>query len=55
MRYDPSLVRPMRAELDSIGFQQPLSPQDADDFAARRAGSALGVASSVCGRAAGTV
>lgn len=53
MRYDPNLVRPMRAELTSIGFQELLTPEDVDGFMARRTGTALVVVNSVCGCAAG--
>ncbi len=53
MRYDPNLVRPMRAELTSLGFQELLSPEDVDGFMAERTGTALVVVNSVCGCAAG--
>lgn len=53
MRYDPNLVRPMRAELTSIGFQELLTPEDVDNFMAQRTGTALVVVNSVCGCAAG--
>jgi putative YphP/YqiW family bacilliredoxin len=53
LRYDPNLVRPMRAELTSLGFQELLSPEDVDGFMAERTGTALVVVNSVCGCAAG--
>ncbi|MGD2216821.1 MAG: BrxA/BrxB family bacilliredoxin [Gemmatimonadales bacterium] len=53
MRYDPNLVRPMRAELTSLGFQELLTPEDVDGFMAQRTGTALVVVNSVCGCAAG--
>lgn len=53
MRYDPNLVRPLRDELTSIGFQELLSPEDVDGFMAGRTGTALVVVNSVCGCAAG--
>jgi putative YphP/YqiW family bacilliredoxin len=53
VRYDPRLVRPMRDELTSIGFQELLSPEDVDGFMAERTGTALVVVNSVCGCAAG--
>jgi putative YphP/YqiW family bacilliredoxin len=53
VRYDPKLVRPMRVELTSIGFQELLSPEDVDGFMAQRTGTALVVVNSVCGCAAG--
>ena len=34
MRYDPDLVRPMRVELTSLGFQELLTPEDVDGFMA---------------------
>jgi putative YphP/YqiW family bacilliredoxin len=53
VRYDPNLVRPMRAELTSLGFQELLTPEDVDGFMAQRTGTALVVVNSVCGCAAG--
>lgn len=53
MRYNPNLVRPMRDELTSIGFQELVSPEDVDGFMAERTGTALVVVNSVCGCAAG--
>jgi putative YphP/YqiW family bacilliredoxin len=53
VRYDPNLVRPMREELTSIGFQELLTPEDVDGFMALRTGTALVVVNSVCGCAAG--
>jgi putative YphP/YqiW family bacilliredoxin len=52
LRYDANLVRPMRDELTSIGFQELLTPEDVDGFMAQRAGTALVVVNSVCGCAA---
>ncbi len=51
--YDPLLVQPMRDELTRIGFQELISPEDADKAMALP-GSTLLVVNSVCGCAAGS-
>lgn len=53
MRYDPTLVQPMREELTSIGVQELLTPEDVDAFMGHKTGTALVVVNSVCGCAAG--
>ena len=53
MRYDPRLVQPMRAELTSIGFEEMLTPQDAEAVLQSNEGTLLVVVNSVCGCAAG--
>lgn len=53
MPYDPLLVRPMREELTSIGFQELRTPDEVDDFMQTDEGTALLVVNSVCGCAAG--
>lgn len=53
LRYDPRLVQPMRAELTSIGFEEMLTPQDAEAVLQSNEGTLLVVVNSVCGCAAG--
>lgn len=53
MPYSPLMIRPMREELSSAGFQDLLSPDDVDRFMADKNGTALLVVNSVCGCAAG--
>jgi len=50
--YDPELVRPMREELTSIGFQELTTPQSVDAWLDAKQ-SGLLVINSVCGCAAG--
>ncbi|MFN0031107.1 MAG: BrxA/BrxB family bacilliredoxin [Flavobacteriales bacterium] len=52
--YPPEIVNPMRADLDSAGFQQITTP-DAVDQAVNSAGTVLVVLNSVCGCAAGSM
>ena len=52
--YSPLLVKPMRDELVSAGFEELMSAQDVDRFMSHKAGTALLVINSVCGCAAGT-
>lgn len=52
MRYDPTMVQPMRDELTGLGFQELLTPEQVDD-ALKGEGTALVVVNSVCGCAAG--
>ena len=47
------MVRPMREELTSIGFEELRTPQDVDAFMNRKEGTAILVINSVCGCAAG--
>jgi putative YphP/YqiW family bacilliredoxin len=51
--YDPDLVRPMREELTSIGFQELLTPEAVDAWLDDQQRSGLLVVNSVCGCAAG--
>ncbi len=51
--YSPLLVKPMREELTSAGFEELLSAEDVDRFVANKEGTALLVINSVCGCAAG--
>lgn len=54
MPYSPLLVRPMKEELTSLGFDELLTPEDVDAFMGETTGSALLVINSVCGCAAGS-
>ena len=51
--YDPELIRPMREELTSIGFQELLTPAAVDAWIDDKNQSGLLVINSVCGCAAG--
>ncbi len=51
--YSPLLVKPMREELVSAGFEELQSAEDVDRFMSRK-GTAFLVINSVCGCAAGT-
>jgi len=53
-RYDPTLVKPMREELTSIGFDELLTPESVDSRLAADQGTVLVVVNSVCGCAAGS-
>lgn len=53
MPYSPMLVRPMREELTSAGFEELTTAEGVERFMADRGGSALVVVNSVCGCAAG--
>ena len=53
MPYSPLLVRPMREELTTVGFQDLLSAEDVDSWMTEKEGTALLVVNSVCGCAAG--
>ncbi|MEE8250374.1 MAG: BrxA/BrxB family bacilliredoxin [Gemmatimonadales bacterium] len=53
MRYDPRLVQPMREELTGIGFEEMLTPQEAEAVLQSNEGTLLVVVNSVCGCAAG--
>jgi len=51
--YDPELVRPMREELTSVGFQELLTPAAVDAWIDDKSQNGLLVINSVCGCAAG--
>lgn len=53
MPYSPLLVKPMREELSTIGFQELMSSADVDQFMEQKEGTAFLVINSVCGCAAG--
>ncbi len=53
MPYSPLMVRPMKEELTSVGFNELLTAEEVDEFMADRRGTALLVVNSVCGCAAG--
>ena len=53
MPYSPLLVRPMREELSSIGFEELTTADSVDQFLGDNEGTALLVVNSVCGCAAG--
>lgn len=50
--YPEAIVKPMKAELTSVGFEELLSPEDVDK-AIQSEGTVLMVVNSVCGCAAG--
>lgn len=50
--YPEAIVKPMKAELTSAGFEELLSPEDVDK-AIKKDGTVLVVVNSVCGCAAG--
>lgn len=52
MPYDPMIVKPMREELTSVGFEELRTPEEVD-AAVKRTGTSLVVVNSVCGCAAG--
>ena len=52
--YPPELVAPMRADLDSVGFEEAMTPE-AVDTAVNTPGTVLVVLNSVCGCAAGSM
>ena len=51
--YPEQLVRPMKAELNAVGFEDLTTPQAVDDVLANTKGTVLMVVNSVCGCAAG--
>lgn len=53
MPYSPLLVKPMREELTSAGFEELTDASLVDEFLGSKEGSALLVINSVCGCAAG--
>lgn len=52
--YPEELVKPMKADLTSIGFEELLTAEDVDNHLGDREGTKLLVFNSVCGCAAGT-
>lgn len=53
--YPPELVKPMKEDLTSVGFNQLTSPEDVDEIIANSGESLLLVVNSVCGCAAGNM
>ena len=53
MPYPEELVKPMRAELTSLGVKELRTAADVDAFMADKKGSAMIIINSVCGCAAG--
>lgn len=53
MPYSPLLVKPMREELATIGFEELMNAEDVDRWMSQREGTAFLVINSVCGCAAG--
>ena len=53
MPYSPIMVKPMKEELTSLGFDELLTAEDVDRFMADKNGTAILVINSVCGCAAG--
>ena len=53
MPYSPIMVKPMKDELTTMGFNELLTAEDVDSFMADKNGSAILVINSVCGCAAG--
>ena len=53
MRYNPTLVQPMREELTRLGFEELLTPEDVDAVLGVERRPLLVVVNSVCGCAAG--
>ena len=53
MPYSELMVRPMREELTSMGFEELRTPEEVDAFMGQKQGTAILVINSVCGCAAG--
>jgi len=53
MPYSPLLVRPMREELTTIGFQELKTAAEVEEWMSAKDGTAFLVVNSVCGCAAG--
>ena len=53
MPYSPLMVRPMKEELTSIGFEELLTAEEVDRWMIDAGGTAMLVVNSVCGCAAG--
>ena len=53
MPYPEELVKPMRAELTSIGVKELRTGADVDAFMAQKSGTSMVIVNSVCGCAAG--
>lgn len=53
--YPPSLVQPMKEDLESVGFQSLLTSEEVDQVIKNTEGTLLVVVNSVCGCAAGNM
>ena len=53
--YPPELVKPMKEDLTSVGFEELLSPEEVDNAINNNEDSLLVVVNSVCGCAAGNM
>ena len=53
--YPPELVKPMKEDLTSVGFEELLSPEEVDNAINNNKDSLLVVVNSVCGCAAGNM
>ena len=53
MPYSPLMVKPMKEELTTLGFNELLTAEDVDSFMEDKSGTAILVINSVCGCAAG--
>ncbi len=53
--YPPSLVQPMKDDLENVGFQSLLTAEEVDQVIKNTEGSLLIVVNSVCGCAAGNM
>jgi len=53
VRYNPTMVQPMRDELVRIGFEELMTPDEVDHALRREDATTLVVVNSVCGCAAG--
>lgn len=53
--YPPSLVQPMKEELENVGFQSLLTTEEVDQVIKNTEGTLLVVVNSVCGCAAGNM
>jgi putative YphP/YqiW family bacilliredoxin len=51
--YPEPLVKPMKAEMTAVGFEELLSPEDVDRVLSEKTGTVLVFVNSVCGCAAG--
>ena len=51
--YPEPLVKPMKAEMTAVGFEELLSPEDVDRVLSEKSGTVLVFINSVCGCAAG--
>ena len=53
MPYSPLMVKPMKEELTTLGFNELLTAEDVESFMEDKSGTAILVINSVCGCAAG--